>query len=173
MSDDEWKIAMTDGISFKEAMQRYPTGVVVATTTSANGEPRGLTASSFTSISLTPPLVLLCIANSASCYLDFERASTFALNMLRPEQEALAMRFATRGADKFSAGEFFSDQRGLPLLENALAHLVCERTAWHQHGEHAILVGRVIAVGLGDEGAALARCRQRFTAIGQEALHAA
>jgi flavin reductase ActVB len=164
---------MTDGISFKEAMQRYPTGVVVATTTSADGEPRGLTASSFTSISLAPPLILLCIARTATCYLDFERAPAFALNMLRPEQEALAMRFATRGADKFSAGEFELGAQGLPLLQNALAHLVCEKTAWHQHGDHAILVGQVISVGLGDEGAALARCRQRFSAIGQEALHAA
>ncbi len=164
---------MVDGLSFKEAMQRYPTGVVVATTTSALGEARGLTASSFTSVSLAPPLILLCISRTANCYLDFEQAPTFALNMLRPEQQALAMRFATRGADKFSAGEFVVDEHGLPLLQNALAHLVCEKVAWHQHGDHAILVGQVIAVGLGVEGAALARCFQRFSAIGQEALHAA
>lgn len=164
---------MTDGFSFKEAMQRYPTGVVVATTTGAGGQPCGLTASSFTSISLSPPLVLVCIARSASCYHDFARAPAFALNMLRPEQEALAVRFATRGADKFGAGEFVVDGDGLPLLENALAHLVCEQAAWHQHGDHAILVGQVRSVGLGDEGAALARCRQRFSAIGAEVGDAA
>lgn len=152
----------------KEAMQRYPSGVVIATTCSAAGSPRGFTASSFTSVSLNPALVLLCLARSAECHRDFNTAEWFAINMLRAEHETLALLFGSRGADKFCDTAFAAGPYGLPLLDDALAQLVCRKQAMHDHGDHTILIGQVELVNLGAHGTAMVRYERRFVSVSGE-----
>lgn len=160
--------ALADPEQFKAAMQRFPSGVVIATTRGADGGPRGFTASSFTSVSVAPPMVLLCLANAAACHRDFCEATHFAVNILGHRQEALAWLFATRGADKFAGGRFLDGPRGLPFLEEAIARMTCRLHATHVHGDHTLLVAEVEAVELGDDADAMLRFRQRFVRMAQE-----
>lgn len=157
-----------DGSRFKAAMQRFPSGVVIATTRNREGLPRGFTASSFTSVSLSPPMVSLCLSASAECHRDFCEANHFSINILRQDHEALAGLFATRGADKFSGTQFVDGDRSMPLLSDAVARMVCRLRATHTHGDHTLLIGEVEAVDLGDDVGALLRFRQRFARIAME-----
>lgn len=87
---------------FRAAMARFPSGVVVVTTRCQDGTPRGFTASSFCSVSLEPPMVLVCLANSADSAWSFARCDRFAVSVLTPVHQPLALRFATKGSDKFA-----------------------------------------------------------------------
>ncbi|MFG2311829.1 flavin reductase family protein [Streptomyces sp. NPDC048566] len=139
---------------FRAAMARFASGVVVVTTRDADGEPRGFTASSFCSVSLRPQLVLVCLANSADSYAAFASCGPFAVSVLGSEHDALATRFATRGANKFASGGLSLTPGGLPAVAGALAELDCEVHARHQAGDHMILVGRVSGARLGLDTAA-------------------
>jgi len=134
--------------AFKGAMGSFPAGVVIATARGADGEPVGFTASSFSSVSLEPPLVLVCLAKTAGCYRVFHAAQHFAINILSAGDEALATRFATRGAAKFAGDEFVHGVHRLPLVRDAVAQLSCRQHAVHEGGDHVILVGHVEAIGL-------------------------
>lgn len=128
---------------FRTALRHFPAGVTVVTTRDATGEPRGLTASAFTAVSLTPPLVLVCIDHAANTYPAFEHADWFAVNMLSKSQEHLSRRFATTGGDKF-VGVAYRDGLGrLPLLEDAVASLQCRVVHRYAGGDHTIFVGQV------------------------------
>lgn len=151
--------------AFKTAMQRYPGGVVIATTRNRSGAPRGFTASSFTSLSLLPPMILLCLAKTADCHSDFCEAERFAVNLLGQGHEALATRFATRGADKFADGAFVSGPCALPVCEDALAWMICRRRALHGHGDHTILVADVESIELGRDDDAILWYRRQFARI--------
>lgn len=140
---------MIDVATFKEAMSRFPGGVVVATARDAAGKPWGFTASSFSSLSMEPPLILICLAKSAECYPVFLAAQAFAINMLSAGDDATAMTFSKRGADKFAAAHFDEDEYGSPLLPAAIATLTCQTFAIHDGGDHSILVGRVSSARLG------------------------
>lgn len=162
-----------DVATFKEAMQRFPSGVVIATTCNRAGEPRGFTASSFTSVSMNPALVLVCLSHGAECHGDFSSADWFAINLLRPEHETLAMRFSTRGADKFAGDNFAAGAHGLPVLGDALAQLVCRKQAAHDCGDHTVLIGEVESIRLGSQGEAMVRYQGHFAAIGAGVLDVA
>lgn len=162
-----------DAVAFKQAMQRFPSGVVIATTCSRAGEPRGFTASSFTSVSMNPALILVCLSRSAECHEDFSSADWFAINLLRPEHEALAVRFGTRGADKFTGDTFAAGPNGLPVLGDALAQLICRKQGAHDCGDHTVLIGQVESIRFGREGEAMARYQGRFAAVGAGVFDAA
>lgn len=134
---------MVDTNDFKAAMGSFPAGVVIATTIDADGKPWGFTASSFSSVSLDPPLVLVCLADSAECFEAFRTAKHLAINILPTGADALAKRFASRGADKFAGDDFITGAHGLPLVRGALANLVCSKFASYEGGDHDIIVGRV------------------------------
>jgi flavin reductase ActVB len=153
---------MIDVSAFKQAMGCFPSGVVIATTVDGEGRPWGFTASSFTSVSLDPPLVLVCPAKSAECYAAFKAAHRFAINILASDGEALAKRFATRGAPKFDSDDFVMAEAGVPLIRHAVASLVCRKFADHDSGDHAIIVGEVQSVKLAEVGDSLVYCRQKF-----------
>jgi flavin reductase ActVB len=138
---------------FRAAMARFAAGVVVVTTLDESGLPRGFTASSFCSVSLDPPLVLVCLANSADSFAAFDSCGQFAVSVLSPEHRPLAEQFATKGADKFASGGLSRTPGGLPAVAGALVELECETHARHPAGDHAILVGRVSGARL-EEGAA-------------------
>jgi flavin reductase ActVB len=129
---------------FRAAMARYPSGVVIVTTAGLDGEPVGFTATSFCSVSMAPPLVLFCLGKAASCHPAFMAAGSWTVNVLGQDQGALAMRFATRGADKFGGGEFQVGRHGNPVLAQACLTLECDRRDVHDAGDHSILLGEVI-----------------------------
>lgn len=131
-------------IAFKDAMASFPSGVTVVTTMDDSGKWWGFTASSFCSLSAEPPLVLVCLANKAECHPVFTAVDRWTVHILHGGQIDIALRFATRGADKFASGVFEPDQRGLPRMEAAAAvTLECATFARHKGGDHTILIGSV------------------------------
>jgi flavin reductase ActVB len=128
---------------FKKAMASFPSGVTIVTTADPDGRWWGFTATSFCSVSMDPPLVLVCLADDAQCYPVFARADRWVVHVVHGEHADLATRFATRGADKFADAGFAADERGLPVLAGACATLDCAPYARHTAGDHTILVGRV------------------------------
>ncbi len=131
--------------ALRQALGAFATGVTIVTAIAAEtGEPVGFTANSFTSVSLDPPLLLVCLAHTAASYRTFREADSFAVNVLAADQEETAMLFATRGADKFGSTNWHPGEMGAPLIEGCLARFDC---AMHQRvtaGDHDILMGRVI-----------------------------
>jgi flavin reductase (DIM6/NTAB) family NADH-FMN oxidoreductase RutF len=130
-------------IEFRTALRSFAAGVTVVTTRDRHGRPSGLTASAFTSVSLNPPLVLVCVDHAATAHPDFRERGWFAVNVLRREQEGLSRRFAASGGDKFHGVAFHEGQTGLPLLDGALATLECRVVEAHEAGDHTIFIGQV------------------------------
>lgn len=150
--------------ALRQAFGAFVTGVTVVTTLGPDG-PVGFTANSFTSVSLVPPLVLVCPAHSASSYGVFCAAGTFAVNILGAEQEPLARLFATRGADRFGATPWTPGQHGAPLLAGCLAAFDCTVESRWPAGDHDILLGRVVAFAR-RPGPALCYAAGAFAALG-------
>lgn len=122
----------------------FATGVTVVTTRQEDGTPRGFTANSFTSVSLDPPLVLVCIAKTAHSCDTFTTAPHFAINVLDEDQKAASGLFASREADKFAIADWQPGTANMPLLDGCLANIVCQRTRVMDAGDHVILLGQVI-----------------------------
>jgi flavin reductase (DIM6/NTAB) family NADH-FMN oxidoreductase RutF len=135
---------------FRNALRCFAAGVTVVTTRDQEGRPSGLTASAFTSVSLDPPLVLVCVDHAATAHPAFRTHGWFAVNVLRHEQEALSRRFAESGGDKFRGVPCHDGQSGLPLLDGALATLECRLVEAHEAGDHTIFVGRVETATIGE-----------------------
>jgi flavin reductase (DIM6/NTAB) family NADH-FMN oxidoreductase RutF len=134
---------------FRRALGHFATGVTIVTTSDAGGRPSGLTLSAFASVSLDPPLVLVCVDHKSQTYPALLERGRFAVNLLGGDHEALSRRFATASPDKFEGVSYRSSPLGLPLLEGALAHLECVTLNTHVEGDHTIFVGRVEATGVG------------------------
>lgn len=134
---------MNPNADFKEAMARFPSGVTIVTTSDEEGQWYGFTATSFCSVSAEPPLVLVCLASAAECHPVFERAERWNIHIVPSVHADLAMRFATRGVDKFADAGFTTDEHGLPFLGHAAVVLNCSRHAIYDGGDHSILMGEV------------------------------
>jgi flavin reductase (DIM6/NTAB) family NADH-FMN oxidoreductase RutF len=134
---------------FRTALRCFAAGVTVVTTRDREGCPSGLTASAFTSVSLDPPLVLVCVDHAATAHPAFRTHGWFAVNVLSREQEALSRRFAESGGDKFHGVPCHEGRSGLPLLDGALATLECQVVETHEAGDHTIFIGRVEAATIG------------------------
>jgi len=104
----------------------FATGVTIITTNDVNGKPFGLTANSYTSLSLDPPLVLVCVDKKVDCYACFEQSKVFAVNFLAEDQEQLSTRFATKGIEKFEGVPIRQGSIGVPLLEGAIGFIECK-----------------------------------------------
>lgn len=140
-----------DEQAFREAMASFPSGVTVVTTVDSQGVWWGFTATSFCSVSADPPLVLVCLATDASCHQAFGEAEHWAVHVIGENQSDIALRFGTRGADKFGGGEVTIGEHGLPLLEGGCVRMICEAHATYPAGDHTILVGRVEEIRLLEE----------------------
>lgn len=160
------RAAADDSQVFRDAMASFPSGVTIVTTADDDGRWWGFTASSFCSVSMDPPLVLVCLATTAQCHPAFERAERFIVHVVPPAHADLAVRFATRGADKFGDAGFRADEAGLPVLDEASVTFDCAAHAVHPAGDHSILVGRVVRTRLGEEHPAV-YFRRRFHLIGE------
>ncbi|MEV4114966.1 flavin reductase family protein [Nonomuraea sp. NPDC049695] len=149
-----------DTRDFKQALAKYITGVTVVTTADGAGRRWGFTASSFSSVSLDPPQILVCIARTAHCYPAFMSSDGFAVNVLTGTQENVARRFAQHDVDKFAGLPFGAGERDLPILQDALAVFQCATRARFPAGDHTILLGEVLQARVGQGDPALYYDRQ-------------
>ncbi|MER6569708.1 flavin reductase family protein [Streptomyces sp. NPDC001093] len=133
-----------EGTALRHAMARVPGPVTVVTTIDGTGERWGFTANSFTSVSLDPPLVLVCLNKNASTHQAFTSADRFLINVLAHGQDAVARRFARSGVDRFAAGDMESCELGLPGSHGACARVACTMHSIVDAGDHSILIGRVV-----------------------------
>lgn len=134
-----------DASAFRRALGSFATGVTVITTRAADGTPLGLTANSFNSVSLDPPLVLWSLANSAMSFEAFRSAQHWAVHVLTADQEALSARFARRGENKFEGLSVDQGLGGAPLLRDCAARFQCRTASTYQGGDHLIFIGEVLA----------------------------
>ena len=132
-----------DGRDLRNAMGLFATGVTVITTKDTAGKPFGLTANAFSSLSLDPPLLLICVDKGVDCYNCFEESKVFAVNFLSLAQEELSTRFATKGIEKFEGLSYSVGELGVALLDGALAHFECTVAHAYEGGDHTIYVGEV------------------------------
>ena len=135
-----------DPRELRNVMGLFATGVTVITTKDATGKPFGLTANAFSSLSLDPPLLLVCIDKKVDCYACFDESKVFVVNFLARQQEDLSTRFATKGIEKFEGVSYTLGSLGVPLLDGALAHLECKVAAGYEGGDHTIYTGEVQAM---------------------------
>jgi flavin reductase (DIM6/NTAB) family NADH-FMN oxidoreductase RutF len=132
-----------DTWDFKQAVGAFTTGVTVVTTCDDAGSRYGLTANSFASVSLEPPLVLFCVDLRAPSLDGFARSQHFAINVLAADQEEIAKRFARSAEDKFAGLHWRVGIFGAPLLDRCIAHIECKLEHMLESGDHAIVIGRV------------------------------
>ena len=128
---------------FRAALGMFATGVTIVTARTAAGELVGLTANSFNSVSLSPPLVLWSLARAAASMATFASGSHYAINVLAADQRALAERFATKHVDRWAGVDFSEGVGGAPLLEGAVAVFECFNRSRYEEGDHVIFVGEV------------------------------
>lgn len=128
---------------FRAALGTFATGVTIVTARTAEGALVGLTANSFNSVSLAPPLVLWSLARAAGSMAVFSAGSHYAINVLAADQKDLAERFAAKGADRFSGVGFDIGAGGAPLLHGAAATFECFNRSRYDEGDHVIFVGEV------------------------------
>lgn len=130
---------------FRQLMSRFASGITVLTAVDARQRPHGMTVSAFSSLSLDPPLVLVCVDRSASMLDVLDAATHFAVNILAEGQEALSRRFSLEEMElRFEGVGHSSGIGGVPVLHGALATLECRRMARHDAGDHAIFIGEVM-----------------------------
>jgi len=132
-----------DTRAFRNALGSFVTGVTIVTTVDPAGADTGLTANSFNSVSLDPPMILWSLALNASSLPAFRQAPWWAVHVLSAEQEALSGRFAAKVEDRFEGVGFTRGPGGIPLLEGCAARFICRTAFEYEGGDHAIFVGHV------------------------------
>jgi flavin reductase (DIM6/NTAB) family NADH-FMN oxidoreductase RutF len=132
-----------DVAEFRKALGAFVTGVTVVTTRSREGTPRGVTANSFTSVSLHPPLILVCLARSAKSHQVFTETEEFAVSILSKEQREISSRFASSNPDKFADVDWHTSVTGSPIIRHSSAWMDCVKHDMVDAGDHTILIGRV------------------------------
>jgi len=139
---------MTDSMSstdFREALAQFASGVTVVTATHPSG-PVGFTAAAFTSVSLSPPLILVCVGKKSSAHDRIVDAEFFGVSVLAERQAWIAEQFARSGTERFLGVRLRTEGSSrAPLIEGAIVQLECGRHALHDAGDHTILVGKVLA----------------------------
>ena len=127
----------------RRVMGHFATGVTVITTRDEHGHPFGLTANAVSSVSLVPPLILICVDKKADTYPYFDRSQVFTVNILSEGQEAISRRFATSGIEKFEGIGYRKNEIGCAVLDDAVAHLDCRIVDTVDAGDHTVYLGEV------------------------------
>ena len=135
---------------FCSACAKFPTGVTVVTVLDEQGSPHGMTASSFTSVSLAPPLVLVCVDHRAKLLAHLKPSKCIGINILSEGQYQLSVHFARRGQDRFGGVDWTAGHHGVPLIPGVLAALECRIERMVDAGDHAILIAEVLRVDCRD-----------------------
>ena len=132
-----------DARELRHALGRFATGVCLITTVTEDGQPLALTANSFSSVSLDPPLALWNLQNNSDVFAHFATPRYFAINVLSLEQQALSNQYAKKGQHALEPDHFSPGKFGAPIIRDALVSFDCEMEATHEGGDHLIIVGRV------------------------------
>ncbi|RKT55590.1 flavin reductase family protein [Saccharothrix australiensis] len=132
-----------DPMTMRRSMGRFATGVAVVTTQTPDGTPHGMTVNSLTSVSLDPPLLLVCLTTGARSTDAVTGAGRFAVSILSARQEHLALRFARRGEDHFAGLEVIRGRHRVPVIPDAFAHLECDVERHFTAGDHVVVIGHV------------------------------
>lgn len=141
-----------DAEEMRRAMSHFATGVGVITTRDRDGAPVGTTANAISSVSLEPPLLLVCLARDSLTLAALRASGRFAVNLLADDQRHHSVRFAAKGSDGFAGEvEFHEHEHGVPCLPGALATVSCRLDAVHVAGDHEIVIGEARAVTVADE----------------------
>jgi flavin reductase (DIM6/NTAB) family NADH-FMN oxidoreductase RutF len=135
-----------DAREFRNALGQFSTGVCLITVKSDAQGPLALTANSFASVSLDPPLVLWSLQNNSDVFADYSEPRHFAINVLSSEQQALSDRYARKDEHQLDQDHFVEGVHGSPLINNALVRFECAVEATHDGGDHTIIVARVLAM---------------------------
>jgi len=136
-----------DRNELRRVMGHYATGIAVVTTHGPDGKRYGLTMNAVCSVSLTPPLLLICVDKKAESHPAFQPARGFVVNVLDHSQEEISRRFAVSGGEKFTGLAYRDGVTGAPILEGALAWVECRVVEVHDGGDHTIYLGEVEAAG--------------------------
>lgn len=161
---------MNEQRNFRDALGAFATGVTIITTVTPEGERLGVTANSFNSVSLEPPLVLVSLARNLRSFHAFEQAEHFAVNLLTRQQRDLCLRFARPGEEKWSGMASEEGLGGVPLIPGRLAHFECSTWARYDGGDHLILVGEVQGYAGPVEGEPLIYFRGNFPGLQGESF---
>ena len=137
-----------DASGFRQALAQFASGVTVVTTRDAGGEPRGLTVSSFASVSLQPPLVVVSVDVSSEAHAGFRDSGVFGVSILAEGQDAVSRLFARSGRAKFLEVPLQVGTRGVWLVPDALAHIECEVRAAHPAGDHILYIGEIVSLAV-------------------------
>src|SRR4029453_2078425 len=140
---------LIDGREFRNTLRHFGRGVVIVTGM-LNGVPAGLSAQSFSSLSLDPPLVLLCPARTSTSWPKLRESGKFCINILAEDQQPICDVFAKTGIDKFTALKWRPGITGSPVIDGVLAYIDCDLHAEHDGGDHTIVVGRVVDIAILD-----------------------
>lgn len=140
-----------DADCFRRTCGKFATGIAIVTVLDSAGTPHGMTVNSFTSVSLEPPLVLVCIDNRATILKHLQAAAAIGINVLGEEQGALSVRFAKPGEDRFGTVEWHAGELGVPLIPDALAVFECAVRRFVEAGDHHILIAEAQWVTWGEE----------------------
>ena len=127
----------------RRVMGHFATGVTIITTFNKEGKLTGLTANAVSSLSLEPPLLVICVDKKAESYSCFDESKAFTVNILADDQEALSRRFAVSGGEKFEGVAYRRGANGAPILNGALAYLECKLYAAYDGGDHTIYLGEI------------------------------
>lgn len=159
-----------DQVDYRRALGSFPTGVTIVTAFDNDRQPWGLTANSFTSVSLQPPVISVCIARAGRMFPTLAATSRFAVNILAADQQDLALHFASDVENRFTGIHWQSNTGGAPLLPGASAHLDCSVHSRVVAEDHEILLGRVEDY-THFPGPPLVYCRGHFFAAVQPETH--
>lgn len=151
--------------AFRNALGCFATGVTIVTSVTPEGELLGITANSFNSVSLDPPLVLFSLDRAAFSLKAFEASGCFAINILRDDQIALSSNFAKTLADKWDGVAYEVWETGCPILKDALASFECRTHSIYDGGDHLIFLGRVLGLRAQTEGEPLLFFRGTYRRI--------
>lgn len=153
---------MADHRALRDAFGCFATGVTIVTAVDARGRRFGFTANSFASVSLDPPMLLVCPAAGVSSLPAIRETGRFGVSVLAGDQRALAERFAKRGVDRFAEGAWVEAESGVPLLEGAAANFACALAHDWPAGDHVVLVGLIESFRAAPERAPLMYLRGRY-----------
>src|SRR5262245_54510518 len=160
-------MAAIDPLELRRAFGTFMTGVTVVTTFGADGSPRGFTANSFTSVSLDPPLLLVCIGTAAASLETFLKADGFAVSIVAQTQKQARDVFASKRPDKFTAISWRPGPGGHPVIEGAVSWFDCVRHSVIDAGDHVVLIGRIQGFDYGDANP-LGYARGGYVTLGLE-----
>jgi flavin reductase (DIM6/NTAB) family NADH-FMN oxidoreductase RutF len=154
-------------VQFREALKNFPGGVTIVTGYDQDGNPTGATVSAFCSLSLVPPLILVCLTNRSRSISGIRERRGFVVHFLSSDQTDLARRFASDNTDKFAGVQYKLTPEGLPYIEECPARLECDLHTEYPGGDHIILVGSVKSAYGRDEYEPLLYARRNFFKLGE------